>query len=513
MIPTSFKNKLQIGTYLVFLFAIPVTFAGSINPIKTKEKTEKFFKSQFENVLGTSFEMKIKASSNKQAANAEKIALNEINRLSKIVSAYDKNSEFSLWMQTQNRPIKASKELIEVLSLFDSWKSKTNGALNPAAEVVSQIWKTAEKNQLLPSEESIQTAIATVNQKHWSIDYTNSTITHLTNAPLMLNTFVKSYIIDHATKKVIQETGIENVVMNIGGDILVAGNQNETIEIANPKASAINDAAIDIVRIQNQFIATSGNYKRGNLIGNQWFSHIVDPRTGIPAENNISATVVANNATDAGALATAFNVLSVTECIELAQQFPDAAYLLITKEGERIQSTNWNSIEIAKENLAVANNLVVKNDQWDPAYELTVNLELAQIQGGARRPFVAIWVENKDKASVRTLTVWYNKPRWLHDLRAWYSANYSKFNAETQSINSVASATRSAGKYAIKWDGKTDDGEYVKNGSYIINIEVAREHGSYQLITQEIKVNNKANKIELASNTEVASASLEIKKK
>jgi hypothetical protein len=270
---------------------------------------------------------------------------------------------------------------------------------------------------------------------------------------------------------------------------------------------------LDIVRIQNQFIATSGNYKRGNLIENQWFSHIVDPRTGMPAENSISATVVADNATDAGALATAFNVLSVTESIELAKQFPDVAYLIITKEGERIQSANWNSIEIAKENNVVTNNLVFKNDQWDPSYELTVNLELAQIQGGARRPFVAIWVESKDKTPVRTLTVWYNKPRWLHDLRAWYRANYSKFNAETQSINSVASATRSAGKYAIKWDGKTDEGDYVKQGNYIVNIEVVREHGSYQLITQEIKVNNKANKIELASNTEVASVSLEIKKK
>jgi len=513
MIPTSFKNKMRICTIAIFLFSISATFANSTNPTKNKVKTEKVFRSQFENVLGTSFEMKVKTSSNKQAVNAEKVALNEINRLSKIVSAYDKNSEFSLWMQTQNTPIKASKELIEVLSLFDSWKSKTNGALNPAAEVVCQVWKTAEKNQVLPSNENIQSAIAAANQKHWSIDYTNGTVTHLTNAPLMLNTFVKSYIMDHATKKVIAETGLESVVMNIGGDILVTGNQNETIEIADPKASAINDAAIDYIRIQDKFIATSGNYKRGNLIGNQWFSHIVDPRTGFPAENNISATVVANNATDAGALATAFNVLTVAECIELAKQFPDVAYLIITKEGNKIQSTNWTSIEIPKENRAIANNFVTKNDQWDPAYELTVNLELAQIQGGARRPFVAIWVENKDKTPVRTLTVWYNKPRWLHDLRAWYNANYSKFNTENQTINSVASATRSAGKYAIKWDGKSDDGEFVKNGSYIVNIEVAREHGSYQLITQEIKVNNKASKIELASNTEVASASLEIKKK
>ncbi|MEN9980940.1 MAG: hypothetical protein RL542_727 [Bacteroidota bacterium] len=513
MTPTFLKYKLNIFASLLFLFTFHLTFAIGTKPIKKNDKNEKFFIAQYENILGTSFEMKIKASSDKQAAIAEKIAIGEIKRLSKIVSTYDKNSEFSLWMKTQNKPIKASKELIEVLSLFDYWKTKTDGALNPAVEAVSQVWKTAEINQILPSKESIQSAVRMANQKHWTIDYTNRTITHLTNVPLILNTFVKSYIIDHATKKVINETAIESIVMNIGGDILVSGNQSESVEIADPKANAINDVALNIVRIQNKFIATSGNYKRGNLIGNQWFSHIVDPRTGTPAENCISASVIASNATDAGALATAFNVLTIAESIELAKQFPDVAYLIVTKDGEKVKSDNWTSQEIATENTSNKNNHIVKNDQWDPAYELNINLELAQIQGGARRPFVAIWVENKDKASVRTLTVWFNKPRWLHDLRAWYNANYSKFNVENQTINSVASATRAAGKYTIKWDGKTDDGEYVKQGIYVLNIEVAREHGSHQLISQEIKVNNKAVKIELASNPEVASASLEIKKK
>ena len=135
------------------------------------------------------------------------------------------------------------------------------------------------------------------------------------------------------------------------------------------------------------------------------------------------------------------------------------------------------------------------------------------MQGPARRPFVAIWVEDKDKTPLRTISLWYNKPRWLHDLRAWYSANYGKYNVESGTINSITSATRTPGKYAIKWDGKDDKGEFVKTGNYTINIEVVREHGTYQIITQEVKVNNKENKIELTANTEVASASIEVKKK
>lgn len=473
-------------------------------------KTQTYF-SQFENVLGTSFEMKLQTSSAKKAAQAETIALQEIERLSKILSAYDAQSQFSQWMRTQNIPVKTAPELIEVLDLFDTWKKNTNGAINPAFETISQLWKNAAATQVLPSAAALEAAVTATNQQHWAIDYKNGTVTHLTTAPLVLNTFVKSYIINKATEKIIATTGIQDVVMNIGGDILVKGNTAEPISITNPQATAVNDAALAIIKVQNQFVATSGNYRRGYLINNQWYSHIINPATGMPATGVLSATVIANNATDAGALATAFNVLPVEACKQLASRFSGVAYLIVTNDGQQIQSSNWVA-EAAPQQpvLVTATN---SPNQWDPAFELTVNLELAKFEGPYRRPFVAIWVEDKDNKPVRNLAVWFNKPRWLHDLRAWYRANYATFNPEAGTLSTISSATRSAGKYAIKWDGKDDKGGYVKTGTYTVHIEVAREHGTYQLISQEVKINNKNNKIELAPNAEVASASLEVKKK
>jgi FAD:protein FMN transferase len=501
----SFRQLLLITAAV--LMAVQL-WANNTKPAPAKTQT---YSSQFENVLGTSFEMKLQTSSAKKAALAEKIALKEIERLSKILSAYDAESEFSQWMRTQNTPVKTAPELIEVLGLFDTWKNNTNGAINPAFETISQLWKNAATAQVTPSAAALQAAVTTANQQHWAIDYKNSTVTHLTNAPLVLNTFVKSYIINKATEKVMAATGIQYVVMNIGGDILVRGNSSETISITNPQANAINDAALDIIKVQNQFVATSGNYRRGYLINNQWYSHIINPATGMPATGVLSATVIASNATDAGALATAFNVLSVEACMQLASQFKDIAYLIITNSGAQIQSSNW--VSAATPQLSVVVTATNSPNQWDPAFELTINLELAKFEGPYRRPFVAIWVEDKDKAPVRNLAVWFNKPRWLHDLRAWYRTNYAKFNMESGALSNISSATRSAGKYAIKWDGKDDKGEYVKNGTYTVHIEVAREHGTYQLISQEVKINNKTSKIELAPNAEVASASLEVKKK
>jgi FAD:protein FMN transferase len=505
-------NPLKISI-LAFSLSGALSFCNALNAnsVESMPIKSQYFISQFENVMGTSFEMRVKTSSSKQAALAEKIVLQEVKRLSAILSAYDSNSEFSQWMKTYNVPIKVSPELLEVISLFDSWKMKTKGALNPAAEITSTLWKQAAASQVLPNHEAINMAIQTTNETHWKINVVTQTITHTSQAPLMLNSFVKSYVMEKAIQQLRATLNIEDIVLNVGGDILVNGNSETAIAVANPLAHAMNDAPLDIVRAKDQFIATSGNYKRGHLIQGKWYSHIIDPRTGKPVEEIISATVIAPSATDAGALATAFNVLSIEESKKLAAQYPAAAYLIITKEGERIQSNNWVSVQPEK-NLPITSVPLSKGNTWDPSFELIVNLELAKFEGPYRRPFLAIWIEDKDKNSVRTVTVWYNKPRWLKDLRAWHSANYSKFNPESGTISTVSSATRSAGQYAIKWDGKNDKGEYVPTGEYTVKIEVVREHGTYQLYNQDIKVNNKKNKFELAPNTEVAAASIEIKK-
>ena len=480
------------------------------SPLPKTKKVSKLYVSHFENVLGTSMEIKVKAGSEKQAAAAETAALKEIERLSGILSGYDANSEFSKWMKTANEAKHISAELFEVLYLFDQWKERSGGALDASAQVINQLWKEAAAKQTLPTQEEMDQAVARVQSKHWVLDARAQTATHLNNAPLLLNSFAKSYIIKHAADAAMATEDVNAAIVNIGGDIVVTGNLRETVKVSDPKADAENDAPLDKLLISNKAIATSGNYRRGELINGKWYSHIIDPRTGLPAGNVISATVVSPNATDAGALATAFNVLSPKESIQLASTIPGTEYMIITKDGERITSKGWEALEIPAEKKI--NKAPVAADQWND-YELVVNLELAQLPGFARRPFVAVWVVDQDKNPVRTLSVWFNKDRWLHELRAWYSSCYSKVTADPGGIGSVSSATRSAGKYTLKWDGKDDKGNYVKPGKYTIYIEAAREHGTYQLLNEEMNLGTKPQTATLTGGTEVASASIDYRKK
>ena len=65
----------------------------------------------------------------------------------------------------------------------------------------------------------------------------------------------------------------------------------------------------------------------------------------------------------------------------------------------------------------------------------------------------------------------------------------------------------------IKLPEKARIGVEVKNGMYTVYIEVVREHGTYQLMSHEIKVGQAPFKFDLGSNAEVSAASLEYKKK
>jgi hypothetical protein len=266
-------------------------------------------------------------------------------------------------------------------------------------------------------------------------------------------------------------------------------------------------------------VASSGGYRRGFEIGGRHYSHIIDPRTGQPTGHVLGATVVAPNAVDAGALATAFCVLTPAAARTLAATVPGVEYMMVLASGERIESAGWHRLEQPRPSAPLISSPVrtlfaAEQSPWTAGWELTVALELARVTGfGAKRPYVAVWIEDKDRFPVRTLAVWYDKARFLPELRAWNRADRLRSMAEgTQILNTVSSATRAPGKYTFTWDGKDTAGALVKSGTYTVVLEVTREHGSYQTMRQDIDVSGTAKHVDLAVNQEVAAASIDYHK-
>src|SRR4051812_14176185 len=172
------------------------TVAGCLGVLFWAGSGPEVHTSHFEAVMGTSLEIRIQSRSATAAVAAEQAALREIARLSKILSGYDPDSEFSQWMRSSAVPVRVSPELIEVLSAFDEWRVRTAGALDPAAEAVSGVWRSAASDQRLPTSAELQTAVERVRQRHWIVDRGSSTVTHTSDVPLLLNSFTKSFVVD-----------------------------------------------------------------------------------------------------------------------------------------------------------------------------------------------------------------------------------------------------------------------------------------------------------------------------
>ncbi len=494
-----------------------------------------------EGVLGTSLELRFASHQTSAATAAETAALAEFDRLGKILSGYDATSEFRQWLMTRGEPRRVSPELFEVLALFDTWRERTGGALDASAEVAGRLWKTAAQNQRVPSADELAAAVAAVRQTHWRLDPVARTATHLSTAPLMLNSFAKSYIIERACAAALAAGHLASAVVNLGGDIVVRGAAVRAIAIADPLADGENDPPLTLLEVRNRAVATSGGYRRGVEIAGRWYSHLVDPRTGQPVDHVRSATVVAPRATDAGALATALCVMSPEEGLRLVATIAEAECLLLLADGRQITSVGWSRFALPPRNVhaavattAALGSIPIASDTaaWDPAFELAVNFEIAVTgpqggqeggrkegrggkgRGGAKRPFVAIWIEDKDHFPLRTVALWYHGNRWLPDLRGWSHADQVRAKAEgTQIADTVSSATRSAGKYTVKWDGKDGAGQFVPRGKYTVFIEVAREHGTHQLIKHEVDFSGEAAHVDLPGNVELASASLDYRRK
>lgn len=473
--------------------------------------------SNHENVLGTSLEFKMVSVSEVEVAKAEQAALKEINRLSNIFSAYHSNSEFSQWMKSDlNKPIKVSKELFEMLSLFEQWKYQTNGALDPSAAVATKLWHEAALNQDIPSKARLREAVSKMQAEHYLLNLADLTATRLDQVPLVMNSFAKSYIINKACDAALGTGNIENVVVNIGGDLVTKGNDTDLIYVTNPLENAENDAPLAKLLVKNKAVATSGNYRRGEQIGKNWYSHIIDPRTAKPVTEIIGATVITENAVDAGALATTFNILTLKESKELAKKI-GAAYLIVTKGGKVITSENWSEYVVPNKEESVKE--VEKSPYaetqkfWDPKFELAINFKFNAIEDNSHRPYAAIWVENEKRESVRNLALWYRKTNWIPDLRNWYRINGERFKADKDNYASVTGATRNPGSYTIRWDGKDDKGNYVPQGKYTVIIETAKEHGTNEIIRQALDLKKAPVKVTNAGNVEVSAASFEFGKK
>jgi thiamine biosynthesis lipoprotein ApbE len=487
-----------------------------------------------ENVLGTSCELRVRADSEEAARRAEAMVLGQVDRLAAIFSGYDAASEFRRWQAVTGRPVRVSSELFEVLRASDDWRIRSGGAFDPRVEALSALWADSARHDRLPSAGETTAARALMSPPAWRLDGLAGTAEHLSACPLSLSAIAKGYIVERASEAALAEgrsRGVLGLLLNIGGDLRVCGDWTRTIGLAQPRGDSESTGPLLQIAVRARSVATSGSAQRGFDIQGRHYSHLFDPRSGLPAETTRAATVIAPSGTDADALATIFNVLAPAESLRLADSLPDVACLIVASDGQVIRNDRWPRYETRREaDVAIA--LAQKQEQekekpagprpaWNPDFDLLVSFEINRPGGDSgryRRPYVAIWVEDADGFPVRTLLLWVQAggpgPRWIPELRRWYRGDQARRLVEdTSLVDTIARPTRLPGKYQVIWDGRDDSGRRVGAGAYTVAIEAAREHGTYQIIRQPVTLASDPFVEELKGNVEIKSATIAYRRK
>ena len=177
------------------------------------------------------------------------------------------------------------------------------------------------------------------------------------------------------------------------------------------------------------------------------------------------------------------------------------------------------SAALAITGLSAFRPFATKAPKWDDNFELAVDLEIAPQEGGRyHRPYVAVWVEDSAGRQVRTLSLWVNTsgrgPRYIRELKNWFLGDRDQQSAGGPDlVATVSSATRLPGRYSVTWDGRDENKKPVDQGTYRVFVEAAREHGTYQLMQQDMTFGAKPVAVDLPGNVEIKGARLDYRRR
>lgn len=219
--------------------------------------------------------------------------------------------------------------------------SMSQGAFDVTFKPVGRLWDV--KNRTVPPPpDSIMAALDLVDYRHIRLDTINATLMlGRSGMEIGFGGIAKGYAAWRAGE-VLRENGIENFIINAGGDLYVSGKKAErnwTSGIKNPDTGNSKPVTtFDIIAPCG--IATSGAYENYFIYKGRHYHHIIDLRTGYPAEGLKSVTVFSTDPAKADAYATAFFVLGAEKALAITRKDPSIACILIDSDDQVTRSDN-----------------------------------------------------------------------------------------------------------------------------------------------------------------------------
>ncbi|HYW78847.1 MAG TPA: FAD:protein FMN transferase [Thermoguttaceae bacterium] len=290
--------------------------------------------------MACEFEVRFSAGKYDRGTELALAALDLVETLEHQLSVFRESSEICRINDTAAQgPVEVEERLFTLLETTMQLHDETDGALDLTSGPLWEVWGFARREGAIPDEGQLAEARRRVGYDLVRLDPQHRTI-HFQKPGVGLNlgSVGKGYALDRCAE-VLVENGIDSFLIHGGGSSVLARGAPVTLGDGTPEQDQTGwevgivhplrpERRLAKLRLTNQALATSGSWAQSFVHEGRRYSHILDPRSGRPAEGVLSATVIAPTATLADALSTAFFVLGPDKAIEFCRDRPEIGAVL-----------------------------------------------------------------------------------------------------------------------------------------------------------------------------------------
>jgi thiamine biosynthesis lipoprotein len=284
-------------------------------------------------LMGTLVEIAAEGADETAARAAIAVAWREMIRLIDMMSHYDPRSVVNAINDNAGvKPVPVPPELMAVLMMAQRVSAHSQGAFDVTVGSLRG-WRFRPDDPRLPSREEIAAQLPKVDYRKLVLDPRAGTA-FLAERGMRIDPggIAKLYILD-AGMRILTRHGIPRAMVNGGGDVVVTAppeGRPWRIGVRDPRAP---ERLLGVLEVARGFVVSSGDYERYFVHEGRRYHHILDPRTGYPAEGPHGVTLVSTDFEAVNGLSVVIMVLGKRYGVERITSTPGLDGLIVDRDG------------------------------------------------------------------------------------------------------------------------------------------------------------------------------------
>lgn len=294
-------------------------------------------------LMGCQFVLTAVHSSPQLAWDAIRAGVAEIERIENLISSWKDNSQTSRINQMAGiAAVQVDEELYLLIERSLKISQLTAGAFDISGTLSRYYWNFDCSDQAILAPAKVEELRSLVDYHLIELDANNRAVfLQKKGMKIGFGGIGKGYAALRA-QQVMQSLGIANGMINASGDLMCwgrpPGEPHWKVKIPDPENAS---QALFEIAIPFGALVTSGDYENYVLVDGKRYSHIIDPRTGMPVQSLKSVSVVCPNPELGDALATGISVLGPEAGIKLVNQLAGVECVVVDQAGQQFRSNGF----------------------------------------------------------------------------------------------------------------------------------------------------------------------------